>query len=371
MTEPKELKLPKLPLNLVRLLNRLAARTPNLPLALPGGNSPAFWLRPLLSGVEYCGPEDRPAPTAPGEVEFALHAENDLWRIRVRGAVAEALLAPPEGLGMEDIPEELRPACLALALEPMLDSASARLGKQFRLAAGEDGALPALNSAESFVLPFVLERPSGERAGTGWARLPLSIDAMSLLADVVKTLPRRVADASGIPVSLSLCAAKENVSLGLLRRAEAGDVLLLETPSAPPLTLEGIGQSLWSVTLANGVITLKNALHNVDKEALMNSDTEERPAPAGGSAKAGLSPAALDALEVTLTLELEERRISVGELAALAPGHTLESTASLEAPVTLKVGDRAIGKGRLVEVGGRLGVLISSLDISGRAQKDC
>jgi type III secretion protein Q len=54
----------------------------------------------------------------------------------------------------------------------------------------------------------------------------------------------------------------------------------------------------------------------------------------------------------------------VGELAALAPGHTLETAASLDAPVTLKANGRAVGKGRLVEVGDRLGVMIVSLSLS-------
>ena len=71
-----------------------------------------------------------------------------------------------------------------------------------------------------------------------------------------------------------------------------------------------------------------------------------------------------------LSLELEERRISLGELAALTPGQTLETTASLEQPVTLKINGRAVGKGRLLDVGGRLGVMINSLCLAGQPDDD-
>jgi flagellar motor switch/type III secretory pathway protein FliN len=50
-------------------------------------------------------------------------------------------------------------------------------------------------------------------------------------------------------------------------------------------------------------------------------------------------------------------------LAALGPGHILDTTASLDAPVTIKAGGKAVGKGRLVEVGDTLGVLIVSLEL--------
>jgi type III secretion protein Q len=368
--DPAALPLPRLPSALVRLLNRLAGRSLEAPVRLPGDGG-SFVLRPVLSGVEYCGPDAPPCPAAPGELEFFLEAGGEAWLIRVGGAAADALLAPPEGLRLEDVPEELRPACLALALEPSLDRASALLGKRLRLAAERPEGIPDGHSAESVILPFVLETVAGESAGTGCARMPLSATAMALLAEAGKVFPRRGADASGVLVDLSLCAGKEAFPLGLLRQAEPGDLLLMEAPAAPSLTLEVNGRSVWSADWAEGVITLKNALACAREETLMNARTEERTKPEGRTQGEGLSQAALDALEVTLTLELEERRISVGELAALAPGHTLQSAASLESPVTLKAGGRAIGKGRLVDVDGRLGVLISALDTDGLKEKDC
>ena len=95
----------------------------------------------------------------------------------------------------------------------------------------------------------------------------------------------------------------------------------------------------------------------------MSATPENAGASAAGPKAPGLSREDVDALEIILTLELDERRISIGELAALGPGQILDTTASLEAPVTIKAGGKAVGRGRLVEAGGSLGVLIASLEL--------
>ncbi|GHU04362.1 hypothetical protein FACS1894205_2470 [Alphaproteobacteria bacterium] len=141
-------------------------------------------------------------------------------------------------------------------------------------------------------------------------------------------------------------------------------MLLFASPAPPGLTLEVNGLALWTADLAAGKITVKSRLAQNPQETAMNNNTKAGPVPVEKpTAQPGLSPGSLDALEVKLSLELEERRISVGELAALAPGQTLETSVSLEGPVTLKVGAQTVGRGRLVAVGDRLGVLISSLGL--------
>ncbi|GHU06613.1 hypothetical protein FACS1894205_7490 [Alphaproteobacteria bacterium] len=120
----------QLPPNLARLCSRLAGRDIALPL-------PGFTLRPDLTGVRL-----RPQAETPDEdeaqmpgagLDFALEASGELWSIRAGGPALDVLLAPPEGLNVEDIPAELRPAFWALTLEPLLDKASAALGRSLRL----------------------------------------------------------------------------------------------------------------------------------------------------------------------------------------------------------------------------------------------
>jgi type III secretion protein Q len=362
---------PALPPKLARLCSRLSLR--NL-LFSPRLGGKTLHLYPDLSAVKTASAElPAPSPSSGDEALLPLSLGGESWLIRVYGLAAEALLAPPAGLNPEDIPEELRPALRELALEPLLDQASAALGRKVALA---EKYLPE-EVKESFILPFKLffaeaggvETP----AGGGEARIPLSTAALSLLAELGKSLPRRPqADLSALPLSLSLCAGKEDFPLSLLRAAEPGDIILFAAPAGGDalLTLELNNHALWTATLADGAVTLKSVLSGPNPQELVMDSAREAQASDSPQAKAGaassgngLSAAEIDALELTLSLELAEIRISLGELMALAPGQTLETAASLEAPVTLKVNGKAVGRGKLVEMGDRLGVLVASLSL--------
>lgn len=72
--------------------------------------------------------------------------------------------------------------------------------------------------------------------------------------------------------------------------------------------------------------------------------------------------AALDTLEIAVTFELERRLMSIAEITALTPGYTFTLTADPGGPVTLRANGKSLGTGRLVEVGGALGVQITSLE---------
>jgi type III secretion protein Q len=350
-----------LPRNLAKLGSRLAGRDIAVP--LPYGET-GFILRLETAGLEYSQEIEPEIPAAQADVR--LEVDGEIWEIRGWGRAAEALLAPPDGLNgelnAEDIPPELKPALLALTLEPLLDRASQALGHSFRLAWPPRSP----QTKESFILPFTLTDSAGKPAGTGRARLPFSAAALSVMADLAKAFPRRpAADCSALPFSLSLCAGREAFPVTILREAEPGDVLCFSCPAKPALTLEANGQALWTASLADGKITIQGVLNHTTEEALMSDAPENIETAAAAEPQApGLSKEDIDALEITLSLVLDERHMTIGELAALGPGHILDTTASLDAPVTIKVGGKAVGKGRLVEVGGNLGVLIASLELS-------
>ena len=336
------------PGNLAKLTSRLAGRDIALP--VPAGET-VFILRPETAALEF------PGDSETGGADFILEANGENWEIRAWGRAAEALFAPPEGLNAEDIPAELKPAFLALTLEPLLDRAAHALGHTLRLAfpppagAGREGT----GNPESFILPFTLADQGGIPAGAGRACIPLRAASLSLLADLAKLFPRRApADCSALPLTLSLCAGRESFPVKILREAEPGDVLVFSGPAEPVLTLEAGGRALWTASLADGGIRLEGILNQNPEEAAMTAENTE-------PQTTGLSD--IDALEITITLELDERRLTLRELAALGPGQILDTAASLDTPVTIKAGGRAVGRGRLVEVGDRLGVLIASLEL--------
>lgn len=70
-------------------------------------------------------------------------------------------------------------------------------------------------------------------------------------------------------------------------------------------------------------------------------------------------------LEVTLTFELERRRLTVRDVETLAPGYVFALGGDALSPVTLCVNGKAVGSGRLVDLSGTLGVQITRLDTGG------
>lgn len=66
-------------------------------------------------------------------------------------------------------------------------------------------------------------------------------------------------------------------------------------------------------------------------------------------------------MDLTVSFELERRLMTVAEVADLRPGHTFTLTSDLLAPVTVRVQGRAVGSGRLVDMGGALGVQITAI----------
>ena len=67
-------------------------------------------------------------------------------------------------------------------------------------------------------------------------------------------------------------------------------------------------------------------------------------------------------LPVRLEVELARVEISLAELARLAPGAALPLALDRRGLVTLRVGDRILGRGELVDVDGAPGVRVLSLE---------
>ena len=91
------------------------------------------------------------------------------------------------------------------------------------------------------------------------------------------------------------------------------------------------------------------------KEAAM----PESPANAANFPESGIN---LDALEMTISFELDRRLMTIAEIASLTPGYTFTLPASPSGPVTVRANGKPLGTGRLVDVGGVLGVQLVSLE---------
>lgn len=164
----------------------------------------------------------------------------------------------------------------------------------------------------------------------GRARLLVPEAAVRALAGASE--PRGAGEAISLPAALRCGSAP--LSPEDAAALAPGDVVLLDAPPAAPdaLVLPG-GSRL------NG--RLEDRTFHVT-EVTMKARTAELP--------------------VLLEVELARVEITVGELARLEPGAALPLAIDRRGVVTLRVGDRALGRGELVDVDGAVGVRVLTLE---------
>jgi len=64
----------------------------------------------------------------------------------------------------------------------------------------------------------------------------------------------------------------------------------------------------------------------------------------------------IDAVELELRFEVGTARMTAGQLATLQPGYVFLLESPADKPARVLVGGRTVGRGRLVQSGGRVGV---------------
>lgn len=101
---------------------------------------------------------------------------------------------------------------------------------------------------------------------------------------------------------------------------------------------------------------------SMNDSTTLEGTTPENPAVPTQSAPSTTEDSLLVAdLDLAVSFELERRLMTLAEVANLRPGHTFTLTVDPLSPVTLRVQGKAVATGRLVDLGGTLGVQISSL----------
>ena len=74
-----------------------------------------------------------------------------------------------------------------------------------------------------------------------------------------------------------------------------------------------------------------------------------------------IAPAELDEVRVELRFEVGELGVTVGVIRSLQPGYVFDLESNLECPVVIRANGLRLATGRLVQVGTRLGVLVSEV----------
>jgi type III secretion protein Q len=167
---------------------------------------------------------------------------------------------------------------------------------------------------------------------SGRARLLLPPAAVRAVAGP----PPTAGPALALRVAVSVRSGRAAVSAGELAALAAGDVLLLDPPAAGDgaLVLPG-GARLRGRYEPDGFHVEEPALTTSERNALV---------------------------PILLEIELARVEIPLGELARLEPGAVLPLNLDRRGLVTLRVGERALGRGELVDVEGSVGVRVHALE---------
>ncbi len=192
-----------------------------------------------------------------------------------------------------------------------------------------DGACAVAEIEDALALAIELEITAGPVSGH--ARLLLPASAVRALAGAGAEGP---ALAARIPASFR--SGRAPLSPEELAALAAGDVVLLDPPQdAPDALVLPAGARLGG--------RLEGETFHV-MEITMNERTAQLP--------------------VTLEIELARVDLPLSEIARLEPGAALPLSIDRRGLVTLRVGDRSIGRGELVDVDGSVGVRILSVEVA-------
>ncbi len=158
------------------------------------------------------------------------------------------------------------------------------------------------------------------------------------------------------------CCGELELSPQELMDLEAGDILLLPREASP-----------WQLTLAGHAIA-GLAHTDVGWELVSVGFTEHR----DGSGEENMSDAdagsghplnwnRVSSLNVPLRFELGEKQLTIAELQQLRPGMVITSDIDISQPVLIYQGDNLFGRGVLMDVGGQLGIQVTSLTSESRS----
>jgi type III secretion protein Q len=207
--------------------------------------------------------------------------------------------------------------------------------------------------------PLWLEASLGSDRLTGLLQLDsLSLLLVSSLMPPPGTAPGDVRR-SDLPVPFHLCIGQTRLELVEFRKlcprglvfiaepwsSQAGELILL----APELAGRG-----WGLRARLSGIQL----NIIERVHFMNAPVQE------DSSTGDLSDS-LDQLPVRLSFDLGEKILTLAELQALDAGSAINLDRPLQDFVTIRINGLAVGEGQLVDMDGRLGVMVSRLSPSG------
>ncbi|AWQ07976.1 SctQ family type III secretion system cytoplasmic ring protein BscQ [Bordetella bronchiseptica] len=290
---------------------------------------------------------------ADGEMEsLQLQWAGTYIGLTVPRAAAAGWLAArlPRFSGVE-LPEPIAAAALEAMLEEVCRG-MAGLDQQGPVRVARQGGTPPVQPHR---WTLTVRAPDG-----GVWRAVLACDAWALQA--VAAALDSVAPADGpvnperVPVRLRADVGAASVTAGQLRTLRAGDVVLLAQYRV------GDAGELWLSAGPSAIrVRAEHASFRVTQgwTPIMTEPATPDPGETPAQAEATLDT---DQIPVRLTFDLGEREFTLAQLRSLHPGCTFDLERPIaDGPVMVRANGLLLGSGRLVDIDGRIGVVLQSV----------
>lgn len=370
---PRPLTLPRIAATEAQALGRLARHALELPVvswpqqASPGA-PPVLSLHYLGSSSSPLNPEDA--------VRSRIEWSGCRLALDVPRSAAEdwtrALLGGEAGTSM---PGPWRNYALERGMQWVLDSLTACGKGTARMA---ETALMATGPVEGTRHRFILSLDFPEGAASIHAVLHCDNLGLLMLAGL---LPAKAQAAQGpldladVPVRLDLSLGYTDLSLHQWQALQPADVVFItraffdgpqtlalrvRVPSGPTRRLMAQREGL-TLTVTSEALAMSDSADQPDDDDAALGDAAQTDARAGDDEPA--EP--LGRLMIRLSFDVGHKDLSLDELGRLQPGEVITLERPVTDIVTLRANGTKVGTGTLVEIDGRVGVMLTALASSG------
>ncbi|RDU98075.1 type III secretion system cytoplasmic ring protein SctQ [Trinickia dinghuensis] len=274
----------------------------------------------------------------------------------------------------DSVPAEIRSALVADALAPLIDALEARTRHRIELGYVPAGTAPRDDPArDPGALRFCVTRPGSEWRCHG--ALCFTEERYLGLACPAEPPPPKLEpkDFDTLPIALRFLLGSTMLSVAELHSIARGDIIGIERwqSSGPALhcfaTTSDGHVTVWAKAVGSRIV-----IDRIEENPVTPSQRPD--APAAGAPNAGSGTAAtsepsltqIDALEVRVTFELDERSMPLAQLKALKSGYVIELEQPLnQSTVHIRANGALVGQGHLIAVGNKLGVRVSRFSEGG------
>jgi type III secretion protein Q len=279
----------------------------------------------------------------------------------------------------QSVPAQIRCALIADALAPLMDALEARTRQRIELGAVQ-GSTPTRDelAREHDALRFCVTKPGTEWHCFGALRF-VEERFLGLACPAEPPNPTlQDKDFDALPIALRFALGSTMLSVGELRSIARGDIIGIER-------WQSFGQALRCVaTTSDGHVTVlgkalgsRIVIDQIEENSVPPSTRPDAPAATalasaipGADTTRSTSPdttapseaslTRVDALEVRVTFELDDRTMPLSQLKALKSGYVIELDQPLnQSTVRIRANGALVGYGHLIAVGNKLGVRVS------------